>query len=76
MDQEVPQGEMVTFRCVHRFGWSYIWRSGRLRSEINDHRKVHKCLIDFSVWFISKNYMWHAVSIGIDPILLVTHITL
>ena len=26
-DQEVTEGEVATFRCVHKFGWSYSWRS-------------------------------------------------
>ena len=26
---EVDEGAVVTLRCVHRFGWSYTWRSNR-----------------------------------------------
>ena len=26
---EVAEGAVVTLRCVHRFGWSYTWRSNR-----------------------------------------------
>ena len=69
MDQEVTQGAVVTFRCVHRFGWSYIWRSVRLRSDINDHRKVHKCLIyRFLSLLYFQMFIVNAVSIGIDPV--------
>lgn len=27
--QEVSVGTVVTLRCVHKFGWSYTWRSNR-----------------------------------------------